>query len=332
MKDISGTALLGPLAAMVIVALLVALTTPRFLEAGNLSNLVLQVSIVALVAIGSTLVIFSGGIDLSPGSAIALLSMVFAVMVKLVGIDFWLALIATLALGALLGSVNGFVTAYLRIPSFITTLAALSAFKGLAFLFNNGSPVFQVSPLLEPIFYGHVLGLPLPLVYVILAFGAAHWLMRYARLGRCIYAVGGNPRAAHLSGIDVRRTQFLAFTIAGLMAAAGAILMAARLNSGSPNYGAGLELQAIAAAVIGGASLAGGRGHVLATLLGALTITIVQNGLNLNGVPSPLQSIIVGVIIVIAVGIDMWRTELGRAFSRLLPAKASTPIHKEGAR
>ena len=105
------------------------------------------------------------------------------------------------------------------------------------------------------------------------------------------------------------------------MAAAGAILMAARLNSGSPNYGAGLELQAIAAAVIGGASLAGGRGHVLATLLGALTITIVQNGLNLNGVPSPLQSIIVGVIIVIAVGIDMWRVELGRAFGRLLPAR-----------
>jgi ribose transport system permease protein len=331
MKELSGTALLGPLAAMVTVALLVALTTPRFLEAGNLSNLVLQVSIVALVAIGSTLVIFSGGIDLSPGSAIALLSMVFAVMVKLVGIDFWLSLIATLVLGALLGSVNGFVTAYLRIPSFITTLAALSAFKGLAFLFNNGSPVFQVSPLLEPIFYGHVLGLPLPLVYVILFFGAAHWLMRYARLGRCIYAVGGNPRAAHLSGIDVRRTQFLAFTIAGLTAAAGAILMAARLNSGSPNYGAGLELQAIAAAVIGGASLAGGRGHVLATLLGALTITIVQNGLNLNGVPSPLQSIIVGAIIVIAVGIDMWRTELGRVFGRLLRARVSTPIHKEGA-
>jgi ribose transport system permease protein len=252
-------------------------------------------------------------------------------MVKLDGIDFWLALIATLVLGALLGSVNGFVTAYLRIPSFITTLAALSAFKGLAFLFNNGSPVFQVSPLLEPIFYGHVLGLPLPLVYVVLFFGAAHWLMRYARLGRCIYAVGGNPRAAHLSGIDVRRTQFLAFTIAGLTAAAGAILMAARLNSGSPNYGAGLELQAIAAAVIGGASLAGGRGHVLATLLGALTITIVQNGLNLNGVPSPLQSIIVGAIIVIAVGIDMWRTELGRVFGRLLRARVSTPIHKEGA-
>lgn len=331
MKDLPGTALLGPLAAMVIVALLVALTTPRFLEAGNLSNLVLQVSIVALVGIGSTLVIFSGGIDLSPGSAIALLTMVFAVMVKLIGADFWLALALTFALGAMLGAVNGFVTAYLRIPSFITTLAALSAFKGLAFLFNSGSPVFQVSPLLEPIFYGRVLGLPLPLVYVALAFAAAHWLMRYARLGRCIYAVGGNPRAAHLSGIDVRRTQLLAFTIAGLMTAAGAILMAARLNSGSPNYGAGLELQAIAAAVIGGASLAGGRGHVLATLLGALTITIVQNGLNLNGVPSPLQSIIVGVIIVIAVGIDMWRVELGRAFGRLLPARASTPIHKEGA-
>jgi ribose transport system permease protein len=308
--------LIGPIVATTIVAALVALTTPRFLDPGNLGNLALQVSITALVAIGSTIVIFAGGIDLSPGSAIALLTMVFAVMVKMAGVPFPLGILATLLLGCALGAINGAVTAYARIPSFITTLAALSAFKGLAFTLNNGSPVFQVSPLLEGLFYGRLLGVPLPLAYVVLFFAAAYYLMRHTRLGRSIYAVGGNPRAAHLSGIDVRRTQFLTFTIAGFMTAVGAILMAARLNSGSPNYGAGLELQAIAAAVIGGASLAGGRGHVVATLFGALTITIVQNGLNLNAVPTSLQSIVIGAIILVAVGIDMWRPELGRLLTR----------------
>ena len=315
MKGLSGQ-LIGPLAATVLVALFLALTTPRFVDPGNLGNLALQVSITALVAIGSSVVIFSGGIDLSPGSAIALLTMVFACLVKLVGVPLPLALLGTLVLGVGLGALNGVLTAYVRIPSFITTLAALSAFKGLAFVFNNGSPVFQVSPFLEAIFYTRVLGVPLPLVYVVVAFAAAYWMMRWTRLGRSIYAVGGNARAAHLSGIDVARTQFLAFTIAGLTTGVAAVLMAARLNSGSPNYGAGLELQAIAAAVIGGASLAGGRGHILATLLGALTITIVQNGLNLNAVPTSLQSIVIGAIILIAVGLDVWRADLGRALRR----------------
>ncbi len=308
--------LIGPIVATIIVAALVALTTPRFLDPGNLGNLALQVSITALVAIGSTIVIFAGGIDLSPGSAIALLTMVFAVMVKMAGVPFPLGILATLLLGCALGAINGAVKAYARIPSLITTLAALSAFKGLAFTLNNGSPVFQVSPLLEGLFYGRLLGVPLPLAYVVLFFAAASYLMRRTRLGRSIYAVGGNPRAAHLSGIGVRRTQFLTFTIAGFMTAVGAILMAARLNSGSPNYGAGLELQAIAAAVIGGASLAGGRGHVVATLFGALTITIVQNGLNLNAVPTSLQSIVIGAIILVAVGIYRWRPELGRIHTR----------------
>jgi ribose transport system permease protein len=220
-------------------------------------------------------------------------------------------------------------TAYVRIPSFITTVAALSAFRGVAFMFNNGSPVFEMSPGLEPIFYGTIFGaVPLPLIYVIVLFAAAHWLMRWTRLGRSIYAVGGNASAAHLSGIGVKRTQFIAFTLAGLMAGVGAILMAARLNSGSPNYGVGLELQAIAAAVIGGASLAGGRGNVLATLLGALTITIVQNGLNLNAVPTSMQNVIIGVIILLAVGLDMWRGELGRILGRFVPSSgtAAPPV------
>ena len=186
---------------------MVAVTTPTFLDPGNLNNLVLQVSIVAIVAIGSTIVIFSGGIDLSPGSAIALMTMVLCHRPsKLWGVPFCAGCAAGRSLlGIALGLVNGVLTAYLRIPSFITTLAALSAFRGVAFMFNNGSPVIQVSPWLEPIFYGTVCrhsrcrsstsspSTPL-----------AFWFLRYTAIGRSIYAVGGNPNAARLSGINVR--------------------------------------------------------------------------------------------------------------------------------
>jgi ribose transport system permease protein len=139
-----------------------------------------------------------------------------------------------------------------------------------------------------------------------------------------MYAVGGNPNAARLSGIDVRLTQLAAFLIAGLTAAIGAVLMAARLNSGSPNYGVGMELSAIAAAVIGGASLAGGRGHIVNTVIGAMTIVIVQNALNLNAVPTSAQNVIIGAIIVLAVGIDMWRGEIAAALQALLRRKPKT--------
>jgi ribose transport system permease protein len=213
-------------------------------------------------------------------------------------------------------------TAYLRIPSFITTLATLSAFRGVAFMFNNGSPIFTVSPNIEPIFYGTALGIPLPLFYVVALYALAYWFLRYTALGRATYAVGGNPNAARLSGIDVRLTQLAAFLIAGLTAAIGAVLMTARLNSGSPNYGVGLELSAIAAAVIGGASLAGGRGHIVNTVIGAMTIVIVQNALNLNAVSTAAQNVVIGSIIVLAVGIDMWRSEIVAALQSIVGRKS----------
>jgi len=312
---------IGPLSATILVAILVAVTTERFVDVNNLRNLALQVSIVSLMAIGSTVVIFAQGIDLSPGSMVALMTMIFAITVKFVGIPLPLAIVMILLVGCFLGSVNGFLTAYVRIPSFITTLAGLSAYRGMAFMFNNGSPVFSVSESLDILFYGKLLGIPLPFFYVVFFFTLAGFGMRYTRLGRHIYAVGGNAPAAQLSGINVKRTQLLSFVIAGFMAAVASILMAARLNSGSPNYGVGMELQAIAAAVIGGASLTGGRGNIVSSLFGALTIVIVQNGLNLNAVPTSLQNIIIGLIILLAVGIDMWREEIGSVFRRLTPSR-----------
>ena len=173
MKRIFDTQLIGPFAAMVIVALVVALTTDRFLNPGNLSNLSLQVSIVALIAIGSTIVIFAAGIDLSSGSMVALLTMILAQMLKFMSIPLMLAVPLILLAGGLLGLFIGLITAYGRIPSFITTLAGLIAFRGLALTFNNGSPIFSLDPALEPIFYGKLLGIPLPLFYLIFFYGLA---------------------------------------------------------------------------------------------------------------------------------------------------------------
>lgn len=309
-------AIIAPLVALILVSIIVALTTERFVDASNLRNLFLQVCTVALMAIGSTLVILTGGIDLSPGSMVALMSMVLAMGIKFLNLPVAIAIVAIIILGLLLGTVNGVLSTYLRIPAFIATLATMSIFRGIAFMFNNGSPVFSVSPGLENVFYGSLFGIPITFVYILVFFTAAYVFMKYTKTGRDIYAVGGNITASRLSGINVNRVRMLAFTIAGGMAGVSAILMTARLNSGSANYGAGMEMSAIAATVVGGTSLSGGHGNVVSTFLGALTIVIVQNALNLHAVPTSLQNIIIGIIIVLAVAIDMWRIEINQLFKK----------------
>jgi ribose transport system permease protein len=283
----------------------------------NLRNLALQVSIVSLLGIGSTLVIITGGIDLSCGSSIALLTMMLASMLKFMNVPLAVAVPAAVLIGAGLGLWNGVLTAYLRIPSFITTVASLSIFRGIAFMFNMGSPIFSISDSLTKVFYSTVAGIPYVLIYVIIFFLLAAFIMSYTEVGRKMYAVGGNANAARFSGVNTKGIVMLSFVLAGVMAGFGSVLMAARLNSGSPNYGVGMELSAIAAAVIGGASLQGGKGNVISTLFGALTITIVQNGLNLHAVETSVQGVVIGLIIMLAVFIDMWRVEMWSAVSRL---------------
>jgi len=316
-SKLKSSSISGPLIAVILVIIIVGLSTDRFFSPGNMRNILLQVSIVALMSIGSTLVIITGGIDLSPGSAIALLTMILASMIKFLGIPTPLGIVLTVLIGAVLGLWNGVLTAYLRIPAFITTLASLSIFRGLAFMFNRGSPVFSLSDALTTIFYGTFLGVPLVFFYILIFYTLAAIMMKYTELGRRIYAVGGNSVAARFSGINAKRITMISFAIAGIMAGFASVLMSARLNSGSPNYGVGMELSAIAAAVIGGASLEGGKGNVISTLFGAFTITIVHNGLNLHAVPTSMQNIVVGMIIMLAVLIDMWRRELGGVFLKL---------------
>ncbi len=312
MKRSSLAEFAGPALALLVILVIVAVTTPNFLATDNFQNIALQAAVLSIVAIGSTVVILTGGIDLSPGSMIALLTMLLASLMKLDGWSLVFAILAVLAGGAALGAINGFFVAYLKIPAFIVTLAALSAFKGLALTIGGGTPIFSLSPSLEAIFYGQVFGIPLPFLYVVVLYAIAIVVLNYTKFGREIYAIGGNENAARLSGIRVKRVHMLAFVIAGGCAAIGAVLLSARLNSGSPNYGTLIELQAIAAAVVGGASLAGGRGHIFNTLIGVLIITVVQNSLNLNAVSPAIQSIAIGLIILLAVGIDIWRGQISR--------------------
>lgn len=303
----------GPFLILVFVVIAAAATTNRFLVGQNLQNIGLEMAIIAIIAIGSTFVILTAQIDLSPGAVVALTSMSTAVLLVNHHVNLVVTVVLILLLGAGLGLVNGFFCSYGRIPSFIFTLATLSIFQGLGFLETNGTPIFNLSPRLEDSFYGHLLGIPLPFVYVVVLYAAAWAYLRYTKGGRRIYAVGGNESAARLVGIKVNRVRTKVFVIAGLMSALGGLLMSAQLNSGSPEYGRGFELQAIASAVIGGTSLFGGVGNVVATLFGAMIITIVQNVLNLHAVGTAWQNITTGLIIALAVGIDMWRGIVARA-------------------
>jgi ribose transport system permease protein len=313
----------GPLVAFLAVATIASLATPRFLMPANLSNVSLQVATVAVVSIGATLVILTGGIDLSPGSTVALVTCTLAILVKKMGLPLPVGIGLVLLLGIVCGAINGFLSTYGRIPSFIVTLATMSIYRGVAFLITKGTPIFSVSPYLEPLFYGKLFGIPLPFYYVVILYSLGALFLRNTIQGRAIYAVGGNESAARLTGIAVNQSRMIAFVLAGLTAAIGGVLLTAWLNSGSPNYGAELGLQSIAAAVIGGASLVGGYGSMIATLFGALTVAIVQNGLNLLAVPASWQEITLGCVIVLAVGLDMWKSNIGRGISRVfrMPAE-----------
>lgn len=316
-KNFFKSNVIGPLVAFLLIAILASLTTPRFLQIRNLSNVSLQVATVAVVSIGATLVILTGGIDLSPGSTVALVTCTLAILVKKMGLPLPVGIVLVLVLGIGCGFINGFFSTYGKIPSFIVTLATMSIYRGLAFLITNGTPIFSVSPQLADIFYGKLINVPLPFYYVIVLYTLGAIFLRYTILGRSIYAVGGNESAAQLTGIQVNKTRLMAFIFAGLSAAIGGVLLTAWLNSGSPNYGAELGLQSIAAAVIGGVSLTGGVGSMASTLVGAFTVAVVQNGLNLNAVPASWQEITLGLVIVLAVGLDMWKSYIGSTVSRI---------------
>jgi ribose transport system permease protein len=277
--------------------------SPEFLTTGNLSILVKHVAINAILAIGMTFVILSGGIDLSVGSVLALAGVVMATLLQ-EGWGVLPAIAAGLAIGFGFGALNGVAIAWGRLPPFIATLGMMSIARGCALLFTEGRPVSGFEPTFRSLATARLLGIPAPVVITAAVYLAARFVLSSTRFGRYVYAMGGNEEATRLSGVNVRMHKTLVYGVSGLTSAVAAVLLTARLNSAQPIAGIMYELDAIAATVIGGTSLSGGEGGVGGTLIGALIMGVLRNGLNLLGVSSFLQQVVIGLVIVFAVLLD----------------------------
>jgi len=286
----------------VLCAVLWALT-PHFLTVSNLLNVAQQTSINAIVAVGMTFVILSGGIDLSVGSIVALSGVVLGALLQ-GGQPLAVALPAALAVGLACGLLNGALVSVGRLPPFIATLGMMSVARGAALLFTEGRPVSGFDEGFRSLATGSLALVPAPVVVMIVVYAAAHLVLTRTTFGRYVYAIGGNEEATRLSGVAVRFHKTAIYGVSGVMSAIAAIVLTARLNSAQPIAGTMYELDAIAATVIGGTSLMGGEGTLAGTLVGALIMGVLRNGLNLLGVSSFLQQIVIGGVIVGAVLVD----------------------------
>ncbi|MBN3856863.1 ribose ABC transporter permease [Paraburkholderia sp. Ac-20340] len=296
---------LGPFIALLIIAVALSIVSPNFLTLDNLLNVMRQASINALIAFGMTLVILLGGIDLSAGSVLALSSVIIATLLSS-GTNAMVATIAGLAAGGLMGLANGIVISKGKVAPFIATLGSMTVLRGLALVVSNGSPISSFSSDFFSLLGGGYVArlVPIPVVLMLVMFGLFWVLLRKTVFGRHIYATGGNAESAKLSGVKVDRIQLWVYTISGVMSALAGVVLTSRLNSAQPTAGTGYELDAIAAVVLGGTSLTGGRGWIFGTLVGALLIGVLNNGLNLLDVSSFYQQVIKGGVILLAVLID----------------------------
>ena len=296
---------LGPLLALGAVCIALAFMSPDFLTVSNSFDVMRQVSINAVIAFGMTLSILLGGIDLSVGSILAV-SSVLAAMMMTGGHGAVLAVAVAILAGAAMGSLNGVVIAKGKVAPFIATLGMMTLLRGLALVFANGSPISGFSSnFFATLGDGYVARLiPVPVVLMLVMFAVFWFVLGRTVFGRHVYATGGNAEAAKLSGVNIDRVQILVYTVSGAMAALAGVILTSRLDSAQPTAGAGYELDAITAVVLGGTSLAGGRGWIFGTLVGALLIGVLNNGLNLMGVSAFYQQVVKGSVILLAVLLD----------------------------
>ena len=287
-------------------------TWPNFLKKENLLNVLKQISVVAIIAIGMTMVIITAGIDLSVGSLIAFSGVITALSIQQLagGGDpatghLLLGSAAGILVCALIGMGTGSLVTLFNIPAFIVTLGVMFIAKGLAFIFSQSAPIPVANEGFAWLGRGSdLMGLPNSVVLMLLLYGIAHIVMSHTSIGRYIYAVGGNPEAARLSGVPVKWVLVFVYTLCGLLAGLGGVMEASLHITGDPKSGTLVELQVIAAVVVGGTSLAGGQGKIFGTLVGALIIGVIRNGMNLTGVEAHMQSVVYGVVILIAVMVD----------------------------
>lgn len=309
--------ILTPLIFLILLILIFSSLHPRFLHPLNIFNVMRQISITGLIALGMTFVIIVRGIDLSVGSLIALCGLVGAVIAKgglverfSVGVDtelanpwYW-ALAGSVLIGLLAGTVNGVCITKLKVPAFVVTLGGLSAYRGTALLVSDGGPISGFNEAYRWIGQGKIGMVPIPVIIFLVFIVLCHIVLKYTVYGRYIYSVGGNPEAARLSGINIDLIITSTYIITGFFVGLAAFILSARLNSSEAVAGLGYELNVIAVVVVGGTSLFGGRGNILGTIIGAMLFGVLQNGLVLLNVSSYIQQIIIGIILILAVTFD----------------------------
>ncbi|WP_423393979.1 ABC transporter permease [Burkholderia sp. LMG 21824] len=296
-----------PLVGLIVVCIAMMIASPSFLSAANLENVLRQVSINAIIAVGMTCVILTGGIDLSVGSVMAL-SGTLAAGLMVAGVNAVAALAIGIAVGLGFGILNGVFVAFAGMPPIIVTLATMGIARGLALIYTGGYPIDGLPDWVAFFGSGKVLGIQAPVLIMLVVYAIAWLLLDRMPFGRYVYAIGGNEQATWLTGVRVARVKLIVYTLAGLTSALAAIVLTGRLMSGQPNAGVGFELDAIAAVVMGGTSISGGRGAILGTLVGALLLGVLNNGLNMIGVNPYVQNVIKGGIILLAIYISRERS------------------------
>lgn len=291
----------GILIVLGVMIAIMSFLSPRFLTVSNFFNISRQISVMAIVAVGMTFVILSAGIDLSVGSIVALTGIMVSFFIQRMDLPIFIAVMGGLAVGLAVGLGNGILIAKVRIPFFIVTLATMVIGRGLCFIITGGFPISQLGTGFQQIGRGYVGFLPVPVIIMFMIYAFAYLVLQHTSFGRYVYAIGGNEEAARLIGLPVDRIKIFIYGICGLTSGIAALILTSRMNSGDPNMGTGMELDAIAAAVIGGTSITGGKGWIWGTLIGAYIMGILNNGLNMLDVSAYYQMAIKGLVILLAV-------------------------------
>lgn len=293
--------------ALIVVFVVLSIVAPSFLTADNLFNLGSQTSVNAVMAVGVTIVIITGGIDLSVGSVSALSGVAAVMLMVHLGVGSGLGIVGGIAIGALAGLVNGLLVSVAGLPPFIATLGMLSVGRGLVLIITGAVAQFGAPDSFRLLGQGVIDGVPIPVLLIVLAAVTGHLVLTRTRLGRYAYVMGSNPEAARLSGVPVRRHTTAVYVVSGALAGLGGVIAASRIDSGQPNFGNGLELDVIAAVVIGGASLFGGRGTVWGSLIGAFLVAVIRNGAVQLNIGTFYQDVLIGVITWLAVWWDRYQ-------------------------
>lgn len=306
-KKITGFREAGVVLPLIVLVVIFSFTTDIFLTGNNLINITRQISIKALLAIAMTFVIITGGIDLSVGSVISFAGIITASMMKDYNLPVAAAILAGVGIGGVTGLANGVLIAYMNMPAFITTMGTMTILRGLGYIYTQGYPIYDLPNSFKFIGQGYIGIIPTPVVILIAVTAVAWIILSRTVFGRHIYAIGGNSEAAAMAGIKVKRTQLCIYVISGLISGIAAVVQAARVGSGLPTIGSGFEMDAIASVVIGGAAMSGGSGTILGTLLGAVILGVLDNGLSLMDVDSYVMTVISGIVVILAVLIDQAR-------------------------